>query len=233
MVDFTAVAVLSLQVGIFALLVVAVRRRDAAASINALVSFLLSVLPTVLDVVFQAILARSVLFGQVLSLWLAVAGFLHTLGMLGLYDSIRWWDHLTHTVSAALVAAVIYALVLVTGADIPWIGSSVATVTVVSTFAVGVFWELIELIAREVGERYDIEPVLVHYGWRDTYVDLGFDVVGALLVVVFDLRVFVPVVSRFPATSRTLLVGSGLVVIGGSLAMGLFFAAMKTKERSG
>jgi len=67
-----------------------------------------------------------------------------------------------------------------------------AVLTVVLTLAAGVFWELIELIARDVGRRYDVEPVLVHYGRRDTTLDLVFDVVGALLVVGFDVRVFVP-----------------------------------------
>jgi len=33
--------------------------------------------------------------------------------------------------------------------------------------------------------------MLIVYGWRDTVDDLGFDLVGALLVVGADLRVFV------------------------------------------
>lgn len=112
-----------------------------------------------------------------------------------MYESTWWWDHLTHTVSGVLVAALIYAGLVVTR---PTTGSgSVAAATVLFTFAVGVSWELLELVAREVGERYDIEPVLVHYGWRDTAFDLGFDLVGALLVVLLDLRIFVPVVDQF------------------------------------
>lgn len=225
MAGFTALAVFLLQGAIFTLFVVALRRRNIAAAINTAVAFVLALLPVLVDVVFRTGLSRSVLFGPVLPAWLGAAGFLHSLGMLGLYESIGWWDHLTHTVSAALVAALLYAGTTVTHPDIAGIGGSSETimaVTVVFTFAIGVFWELIELVAREVGERFDIEPVLIHYGWRDTAVDLGFDVVGALLVIGADLRIFVPVVERFPGVTRAVLLGSGLTVFVGSLLMTLF-----------
>jgi len=123
-----------------------------------------------------------------LTLWVAVAGFLHALGMLGRYDSVWWWDHLTHTFSAALAAALLYAALLVVG----W--NNAVVLTLLSILFLGVLWEVGELIAREVADWYDIEPVLVHYGWRDTALDLVFDVVGAALVVALDLRLFVPVV---------------------------------------
>ncbi|WP_096390713.1 hypothetical protein [Halopenitus persicus] len=224
MTTVTALAIFLLQSAIFGLFIVAVRRRNVAAAINAMAAFVLALLPVVVEIVLPVILTRSVLFGSVLPVWLAAAGFLHSLGMLGLYESIWWWDHLTHTVSAALVAALLYAGVIVTLPDIAGIGNSsglVVTVTVVSTFAIGVFWELIELVAREVGERFDIEPVLIHYGWRDTAVDLGFDVVGALLVIGTDLRIFVPLMEQFPGVTGAVLVGSGWIVFVGSVLMAL------------
>lgn len=224
MATVTALAVFLLQSAIFGLFIVAVRRRNIAAAINAVGAFVLALLPVVVEIVLPVILTRSVVFGPVLPVWLAAAGFLHSLGMLGLYESTWWWDHLTHTVSAALVAALLYAGVIVTLPDIAGIGDSsgiVVTVTVVFTFAIGVFWELIELVAREVGERFDIEPVLIHYGWRDTVVDLGFDVVGAFLVIGADLRIFVPLMEQFPGVTGAVLVGSGWIVFGGSVLMAL------------
>jgi len=224
MVSGTAFAVFLLQSAIFVLFIIAVRRRNIAAAINALGAFGLALLPVIVEIVLQIILTRSILFGPVLPAWLAAAGFLHSLGMLGLYESTWWWDHLTHTVSAALVAAVLYAGIIVTLPDIAGIGNSsglVVTVTVVYTFAIGVFWELIELVAREVGERFDIEPVLIHYGWRDTAVDIGFDVVGALLVIGTDLRIFVPLMEQFPGVTGAVLVGSGWIVFVGSVLMAL------------
>ena len=224
MATIVELAVFLLQSAIFVLFLLAVRRRDAAAAINALGAFVLALLPLIVEILLQAILTRGVLFGPILPLWLAAAGFLHSLGMLGLYETTWWWDHLTHTVSAALVAALLYASVIVSPPDIAGIGNSsgiVVAVTVAFTFAIGVFWELIELVAREAGERFDIEPVLVHYGWRDTAADLGFDVVGALLVVGADLRVFVPLTERFPDVTEVVLFGAGWTVLVGSALMAL------------
>lgn len=223
MTDLLAISTLAFQGGIAGLLLVAVRRRNVAAALNAVGSLVLAVLPTATEVVVQA--GQQPVFEPSLALWLGVAGFLHSLGMLGPYDTTWWWDHLTHTVSAALVAALIYAASVGTppalSADLPWLGRA-GVLTVVCTFAIGVFWELIELVAREIGDWYDIDPVLVYYGWKDTGLDLVFDVVGALAVVVLDVRVFVSTVERFPVVTKRLLMASGWLVVLGSVAMALF-----------
>lgn len=211
------VALLSLQVAILATLAESLRRRNVAAALNALVALVAALLPAAVEA-----LLPHVAFPPELPLWVALAGFLHALGMLGLYESTWWWDHLTHTVSAALVAALLYAGVLVAG-RVGFAASrlAAAAVTLAFTFAVGVFWELVELVARDVAERYDVDPVLVHYGWRDTAYDLAFDVVGAVLVVALDLRVFVPLARAFPRATRWLVLGGGGVVVVGSLLMAL------------
>ena len=224
MVDVASFAAVSLQGGMFCLVVVAIRREDTAAAINALVALVLAVLPFLLEILIRTTLARSVFFGPILPVWLAFAGFIHSLGMLGVYESTWWWDHLTHTVSAALLAALIYAGLVVTFPDIAGSSRSAGAITAVlgSTLGVGIFWELVELVARDVGERYGIEPVLVHYGWGDTAADLVFDLLGALIVLGLDLRVFVPAVEQFPDTARSVLIGGGWVVFVGSITMALF-----------
>lgn len=206
-----------LQAGILAVLAVAVRRGNVAAAVNALGALALALLPTALEW-----LGRAVALGPELPLWLAAAGLLHSVGMLGPYDSVWWWDHLTHTLSAALVAALTYAAALVAlpTLALPADPATVAGVTVGLTFGVGILWELVEILARTVGERYDVEPVLVHYGWRDTAADLVFDVVGAALVVALDVRAFLGVARRFPGASRALLFVGGVVLVG-SVATGL------------
>jgi hypothetical protein len=209
--DAVAGLALVLQLAILGTLGEAVRRWNVAAIVNALFALAVAVLPAV-----AAVLVPSVVIDPTVPLWIALAGFLHSLGMLGLYESVWWWDHLTHTVSAALVAALLYAALVV--AFTPSTGV-LAIATLVFTFAVGVFWELIELVAREVGDRLDVEPVLVHYGWRDTAFDLLFDVVGALLIVGFEVGVFVPLIDRFPRAAATLVVGGGGVVVVGSVVM--------------
>lgn len=217
MVPISSLAVFALQGALGVSFVIAVRRQNVAAAVNAFGALFLALLPFLAEHTLQYLA-----FGPMLPMWLAVAGFLHSLGMLGLYESTEWWDHLTHTVSAALVAALIYASFLVSSPAIADVGSAVGAVTVAFTFAVGVFWELIELGAREVGEQYDIEPVLIHYGWRDTALDLVFDVVGALVVVAADLRVFVPLVEQSPRGAETVLLGAAWIVAVGSLLVVLF-----------
>jgi hypothetical protein len=210
-----------LQSVVLGLVVVAVRRRDLAAAVNATVAFVLAPAPVVVELLAPVVLAREVVLGPTLPVWLAVAGVLHSLGMLGVYESTWWWDHLTHTVSAALVAALLYAGVLVAFPNTAGTGGpsgAVVVATVAFTLAVGGLWELLELVAREVSERFDVEPALVYYGWRDTVLDLGFDVVGALLVVGADLRVFVPLAEQFPGV--TVLFGGGWVVVGGVVPVG-------------
>lgn len=194
--------------------VVALRRRSWAAVVNSLVSVVLAVsaaavATTLLPLAWNAVAAPE------LALWVSVAGLLHSVGMLGPYDSVWWWDHLTHTVSAALVAALVYAgLVVAVDTGVwPFVSSATTPVlTVLFTFGIGVAWEVVELVSRGVGELFDVEPVLVHYGWRDTALDLVFDVVGAVLVVVLDVRIFVEAAARVPET-----VGASLVWTSGTI----------------
>lgn len=217
-----AAAVL-LQASIVAVLLEALRRWDLAAAANALVALAASLLPVIVEFVLRFFVARIVSLGPELPLWIATAGFLHSLGMLGPYDSIWWWDNLTHVVSSSLIAALVYAGFVVVFGQTNGVGSVSLTVaaTVAFVFAAGVFWELIELVARDVGERYDIDPVLVHYGWRDTAFDLVFDLMGALVVVVLDIRTFVPIASRSPRVTGVFVLGSAVMVVVGSVLLAL------------
>jgi len=214
-----SVAAVLLQAGILATLVEAARQRNVAAAVNALVALAAALLPWTLGLV------TGLAVGPVLPLWLGVAGLLHAVGMLGPYDTVSWWDHLTHFVSASLLAALAHAGVVVgyagTASD-----AGIATVTVLFTVAAGVLWELVELVARELGDQFDIEPVLVHYGWTDTVLDLGFDLAGAVLVVGLDLRVFVPVVEQVVGPTRRLVVWSGVAVVGGAASLTLVVSGL-------
>jgi hypothetical protein len=181
--------VAAFQAGIAALLVVSIRRDEPAAAINAAVALVASLSPSLVAAVLDWAGKGPLAVDPLLALWLGLAGFLHSVGMLGPYDTVWWWDHVTHTISAALLAALVYAALVVTGSD----ATTVAALTVLATFGLGLVWEGIELLARSLGNRYGVEPVLVNYGMRDTVLDLGFDLVGAALVVLLDLRMFVPV----------------------------------------
>jgi hypothetical protein len=97
----------------------------------------------------------------------------------------------------------------------------VAGLAVGFVLVVGVFWELVELLARDVGERYDVEPVLVHYGRRDTALDLVFDLVGALAVVGLDVRTFLPLAERHPDGAVTALLAAAAAAVAGSVLAAL------------
>lgn len=221
----SSVAILALLAGMLATLATAIRRDNGAAVVNALASIAAVLAAAVVATGLVPAPAWLVESGPTVTLWVAAAGLLHCVGMLGPYESVWWWDHLTHLVSGALVGALAYAGLLVVGrggAGIPLDWPTVAALTVVFTLLAGVFWELIELVARDLGERFGVEPVLVHYGWRDTVLDLVFDVVGALLVVLLDVRAFVAVADRSGPTTATLLVGGGSLLLLGSLTMAAF-----------
>jgi len=212
-----------LLAAIAVVLVLAVRRGNVAAMVNAVVS---------LAVAGVAVAAAGFQFGTgfvapELAFWTAVAGLLHSIGMLGPYESVWWWDHLTHALSAALLTALAYAgLLVATDAAVPVVAAGAVAYTVLA----GVCWELGELVARAVGERYDVEPVLVYYGWKDTAYDLVFDVVGALFVVVLDVRVFVDLAATAPATARQLLVWSTVSVAAAAAVMAVALLARRGRQ---
>jgi uncharacterized membrane protein YjdF len=123
-----------------------------------------------------------------LGTWLAVAVFLHTLGSAGLYGQIGWWDHLTHAMSASLVASAGYIAARAIDLHdddihIPHRFAFVYILVVVLAF--GVIWELFEygldLLAAETGATMP----LAQHGLDDTVRDLMFNSLGALAVAAF------------------------------------------------
>ena len=217
--------------GIGGILLLGVRRRDTPTAVNAGFSIVAVVVPLALEFGLGSASGPGVGVGPALPLWIAVAGFLHSLGMVGLYERLWWWDHLTHTISGMFVAALLYAAFIVVAPRWSVLDFSPATIKillVISTFWIGVFWELVELLAREIGEMFDIKPLLVHYGWRDTAYDLGFDIVGAVIVVLADIRVFVPITGQSTAITELFLVATAVITVGGSLLIAVGFTLLET-----
>lgn len=113
------------------------------------------------------------------SVYISVAVFLHPMGGLyGWYGSVWWFDHLTHTASATLVAAIGFTVARAhrTRAGVHhWF---VPGFTIAFVMAAGHLWEVIETYT----------PLLTVYGPNDTLWDYVFDFVGGLLVVTFGDR---------------------------------------------
>ncbi|WP_439026896.1 hypothetical protein [Haloarchaeobius sp. DT45] len=122
--------------------------------------------------------------------WVSVALFLHPLGgTLGLYDSVWWWDHLTHVTSATLVAGPTYLLARAyyLSGETPLVpGWTVPAAVLTTTLALGLVWEGIELV----------HPWLVVYSDEDTTMDTVFNTLGAIGTLAAAPRVLRGLVSQ-------------------------------------
>ncbi|MFB6106816.1 MAG: hypothetical protein ABEJ70_07570 [Halobacteriaceae archaeon] len=129
--------------------------------------------------------------------YVSVALFLHPMGgLFGLYASIWWFDHLTHAMSATLVAAIGYVAVRgLWSAGRESLGPTWRARLFAFAFVMlaGVAWELIE----------ELTPLLTVYGPNDTLWDYVFDGVGGLLVVIAGERALANAIDGFRAWVRT------------------------------
>ncbi|MFC6865375.1 hypothetical protein ACFQGE_18170 [Halomicroarcula sp. GCM10025817] len=159
-----------IRVTLVAIFFVGVRRRNWSAAVNAVLSLAGTFLP-------RAIESRyDVEFLPWQRLYTGSAMVTHAVGMLGPYDDVWWWDHLTHTHSATLVGSLVHVVTRRRGND--------PTATVLGAVGLtGIAWELAEYVIHSAAEALDIEPMLRTYGRTDTLFDLCFNLVGALVVI--------------------------------------------------
>ncbi|MDS0243037.1 MULTISPECIES: hypothetical protein [unclassified Haloferax] len=172
----------AIQAVILCIFLVGVYTRNLSVVVNAVLALSATFLPAVLRRDWQ------IRLHPLLGLWLALAVLLHAVGMLGPYNYIDWWDHVTHTLSATVVAAVGYVTARAVDeyTEAVYLPDRFMFVYVLLfTLAAGVFWEVLEFGARLAAEAVGSESVLVQYGLGDTIVDLIFDTVGAVLVALF------------------------------------------------
>ncbi|KAB1187341.1 MULTISPECIES: hypothetical protein [Haloferax] len=171
-----------IQLVIVLIFVAGVYTRNLSVVVNALVALGATFLPAILRRDWQ------IRLHPFLGMWLTTAVLLHAIGMLGPYHSISWWDHVTHTLSASVVAAVGYtaARAVEAHSDAVHLPQRFMFVYILLfTLAAGVLWEVLEFGARLTAEAAGSEAILVQYGLDDTIVDLLFDSIGAVLVALF------------------------------------------------
>jgi len=165
-----------LRYALVTVFLVGVRQRDPGAIANAVLAAIGTCVSDVVehryDIEFQAWH----------HLYIDSAMVMHAVGMLGPYDDVRWWDHITHTHSATILGGAVFAISRRRGRD-----PRPRVIAVVA--CVGVLWELAEYTIHVVANRLGVEPILVTYGRTDTALDLLFDLVGAVLVLAFGDRV--------------------------------------------
>lgn len=163
------------RVALALVVVEGVRERNPGAIANALIGLVGTALPWLGERVFDVELEpwqRA---------YAETAMLVHALGMLGPYDDTWWWDHLTHTYSATLLGSIVFAVSRRRGRD-------PAPRVVAVVVCAGVLWEGLEYLIHSAANRLGFEPILVSYGRRDTLFDLLFNLLGAMLVLVFGDR---------------------------------------------
>lgn len=164
-----------IRYSLLVVLAAGVRRRNPGAVVNAGVAFAASFLPGVLERRYD------VTFRPWQRLYAVAALLTHAVGMLGPYDDVGWWDHLTHVHSASILGAMAHVAARRRGRD-------PRVVVLVTVTVVGVLWELLEYAIHAIARRFELEPILISYGKRDTVLDLVFNLIGALLVLAFGDR---------------------------------------------
>jgi hypothetical protein len=117
--------------------------------------------------------------------WITLAVFLHAVGAVGPYEWFGWYDSVTHTLSATVVAGAGYASARAVdlhtdrlAVPSPFMG----TFVVAFVLAFGVLWEIMEFGTGGLASVVGGEAVLAQYGVRDIALDLTFNAVGAVLV---------------------------------------------------
>ena len=170
------------------------------AVMNGSVALVITFVPAVLERNYDLSL------DPLLALWLTTAVLLHSLGSSGLYSHIEWWDHVTHALSASLIAGVGYTTVRAIDLHhrdiiIPREVAFVYIFVVVLSF--GVVWELFEFGLDVVAARTGMEMPLSQHGLDDTVVDLLYNSLGALAVAVFGQAHLTGVAERVVRWWRT------------------------------
>ena len=120
-----------------------------------------------------------------LALWITVAICLHVLGSLGPYRWFSWYDEVTHTVSATVVAGVGYAVLRAFechSAEIDVPSEFRAVFIVVFVLAFGVLWEVFEFAVVWLSRAIGVGSPVTVYGIDDIVTDMVFNTVGAALV---------------------------------------------------
>lgn len=129
----------------------------------------------------------------VLTLVIVGGAAFHSVGSLGFYRSIGWFDQLAHGVAGALIAGVGYALVQVvdTQHDRITIPPRLRFVfVVVFAVAVGAAWEIVEFSLELVSVALGGDALLAQYGLADVVLDLQFDLLGALVLAAWGTSYF-------------------------------------------
>ncbi|WP_207588898.1 hypothetical protein [Halomontanus rarus] len=175
-----------MELGLVGMLFVGIERGNGGIVVNTAVALAVTQLPPILERDY------GIPMDPRLTLWITSAVFLHAFGTVGLpgtttsfYNQIWWWDHVTHALSASVVAGVGYATVRALhehAEGIYFPRRFVSVFILLFVLAFGVLWEVLEFAIALSADAIGIEAVLTQYGLDDTMLDLVFNSIGGLVV---------------------------------------------------
>lgn len=178
-----------MEVGLVVILLVGLVRGNTGVIVNTVVALAVTRLPGILKRDF------GIPMDPGLVLWITAAVFLHAFGTIDLpgsllspYQSLWWYDHLTHGLSASVVAAAGYATAraLDVHSDEIFLPPEFMVLFIfLFVLAFGVLWEVIEFAIGGFSAVLGFGSVLTQYGLSDTMLDLIFDMAGAAVVAVW------------------------------------------------
>ena len=157
---------------LLAVLAVGLRRRNPGAVVNAALAFAATFLPGSIERRYD------VAFRPWQRAYAQAAMLNHAVGMLGPYEDVWWWDHLTHAHSATLLGGLVHVAARRRGED-------PHARVVAAVVGVGLVWELLEQAVHAAAHRLGFDPPLIPYGRTDTLFDVAFNLLGVLLVLAF------------------------------------------------
>lgn len=171
-----------IQVLLVALVVYGVVAGEPKAITNGTISLLITFVPALMERNYKLPIDPW------LGLWITLAVFLHTAGSAALYARIGWWDHVTHAMSASLIAGVGYTFaraIDIHSEQIYLPRQFYFAYVLVIVLSFGVIWELFEFGLDILRDETGITMPLAQHGLDDTIRDLMFNSVGAIAVAVF------------------------------------------------
>jgi len=188
-----------MEVALVGFVFIGLERGSSGIVVNAFVGLLVTQLPALLERDYD------ITMDPALVLWITSAVFLHALGTVGVpgtglsfYQSVWWWDHLTHALSSSIVAGVGYAFVRAVQEhepDVSFPPVFTFAFLLVVVMAFGVFWEVVEFAIGRLGTVLGSAAVLTQYGLEDSMKDLLFNSLGALIVAVWGTAYLTDVAS--------------------------------------
>ncbi|AXR82615.1 hypothetical protein [Natrarchaeobaculum sulfurireducens] len=169
----------TMQALLVAILLWGLSVHDLPTIANAVVALTITFIPAILEREYDLPMDAG------LVLWITAAVFLHALGSAGLYDAIDPWDHLTHALSASVVAAAGYAFfrAIHLHTDDVYVPPKVMSAFIlIFVLAAGVIWEILEFMIDQSAVAFGLDAVFAQHGIDDTMIDLVFNLVGAVIV---------------------------------------------------